>query len=81
MISFEEAYKEVVESIDGDNENMVSYDSQSRLWEIQAVNNTMCALGEVSGEIIVESPNLDALLIAFRMAVIDYNMKKRIRKL
>lgn len=77
MMSFENKYKQIVNSIIGDNENKLSYHEgyKDEQWSISAINNTMCSLGEVEGEIEVSGSTLEEVILAFKKAVDEHNAK------
>lgn len=74
-MKFEDKYKELVESINGDNENVLSYEPYGGTWEIQANNESCVRIGETEGNIIVTADNLNDLLIEFENAITEFNKK------
>lgn len=64
--SFESRYKKTIESITQkhqlkDDENILSYDPAHKEWYFQAVNSSICPLGEVSGLIDITAKTPDEL--------------------
>jgi hypothetical protein len=72
-----EKLKDTIKAINGDNENLISYDALSDTWSIEAVNDSKCVrLGEVSGDIFVEAPTLEEAVEKLAVAVEEYNNQK-----
>ena len=70
-------YRQIVENINGDKENILSYDHNTGLYAIQAINTSRSvSLGEVDGLISVEDSSFTALLDKFALAVDNYNRSK-----
>ncbi|AUR85980.1 hypothetical protein NVP1081O_245 [Vibrio phage 1.081.O._10N.286.52.C2] len=72
-MNFEKRYAELINSIDGDDENILSFETFDNSWRVEAVNGTVCPLGEVSGAINVSAPTLDELLVKLEAAIREYN--------
>lgn len=72
-MTFEEHYKKLVDMIEGDDENVLSYNTFDSLWEVQAHNESCVRIGEIEGKIIVTANSLDELLVKFEAAILDHN--------
>ena len=78
-MKFEDKYKELIESINGDDENVLSYDTHDGMWEVQANNGTCVRIGEVEGNIIATADNLDDLLIELQQHITEFNLKNPLK--
>lgn len=75
-MTFEEKYKQLIESIcDGEDENILSYETYDNTWRVQAINHKCVALGETEGVIDVEAHTLGELLVRLEDAITQYNSK------
>lgn len=76
-MEFEQKFKDLINTIDGNKENILLYDSFSDSWCVEAINRSPCPLGEVNGQIEARGNNLDELLTVLKIEIAKYNKDKQ----
>jgi len=72
-MDFEKEYARLISMIDGNDENMLEFDLDFSKWHVEANNDSICPLGEVTGNIRASGSTLEELLINFERAIVEFN--------
>lgn len=77
-MKFEEQFTALINTINGDKQNLLEYHALQGKWSFQAVNNGVCPLGEVCGEIDFSANNLDEVLTTLKIEIAKYNKEQEL---